>query len=268
MGSSEASPEADAVTPRVTTRPQIVVSLRSRQAENWLTRVNAYISQHSSDTSNTTTTEAFRKRIIPLRIVALTGMGNTTDAEQLLNQKSVSPAQMLDIVEKLTWFLAATADEERQRIASFQRLVIQQLERRRDELSAEQSQLLDQSLISTYAATGEIGKTVELAKQLSVQFAKDADKQRELAELLSEIPKPEAVSLTKQCWRRVESLTKPGSLDWLTARKEVLRACVRLDQLDEARKLIQVTKVLYPDLGSEPLKAQFEAIERDLKVRK
>ena len=268
MESSEISPAADAGTPRVTTRPQVVVSSRSRQADNWLTRVTAFVTQHSSDASNATTTEVFRKRIIPLRIVALTGMGNTTDAEQLLNQKSVSPAQMLDIVEKLTWFLAATADEERQRIASFQRLVIQQLNRRRDELSAEQSQLLDQSLISTYAATGEIGKTVELAKRLSVQFAKDADKQRELAQLLSEIPKPEAVSLTKQCWRRVESLTKPGSLDWLTARKEVLRACVRLDQFDEARKLIQLTKVLYPDLGGEPLKAQFGAIERDLKVRK
>ena len=268
MESSEISPAADAGTPRVTTRPQIDITSRCRQAENWLTQVTAFVSQHASDLSNETTMEAFRKRIIPLRIVAFTGMGRITDAEQLLNQKSVAPAQMLDVVEKLAWFLAGTAAEERKRIDSFQRLVVQQLDRRRDELSAEQCQFLDQCLISTYAATGEIGKTVELAKRLSEQFAKDADKQRELAQLLSETPKPEAVSLTKQCWRRVESLTKPGSLDWLTARKEVLRACVRLDQFDEARKLIQVTKVLYPDLGGEPLKAQFEAIERDLKVRK
>ena len=268
IGSSEISPAADAGSPRATARLQVDISSRCRHAESWLTRVTAFASQHAADVSNASTMEEFRKRTAPLRIVALTGMGNTADAEQILSQKSVSPAQMLDVVDKLTWFLAATAADEQKRISSVLRLVIQQLDRRRDELSAEQCQLLDQYLIRAYAATGEIVKTVDLAKRLSEQFAKDADKQRELARLLSEIPKPEAVSLTKQCWRRVESLTKPGSLEWLTARKEVLTACIRLDQFDEAHKLIQLTKVLYPDLGGEPLKAQLEAIERDLQSRK
>ena len=268
MGSSENSPVAeDALGPRVTGR-QVGIASRCRQAEHWLTRVTAFVRQHGSDVSNSATTEAIQKRIIPLRIVAMSGMGNTADAERILGEQSVSPAQMLEIVEKLTWFIAATAAEERTSIASLQRLVIQQLDRRRDELSAEQGQLLDQCLISAYAATGEIGKTVELAKRLSEQSAKDPDKQRELAQLLSKIPKTEAISLTKQCWRRVESLTKPGSQEWLTARKEVLTACIRLEQFNEARKLIQLTKVLYPDLGGEPLKAHFEAIERDLKARK
>ncbi len=268
MGSSEISPIAEAGTARISTQPQASIVSRCRQAEDWLTRVAAFVSQQGSDLSNATMTDAFQKKMIPLRIVALSGMGNTADAERILDQKSVSPAQMLDVVEKLTRFVGATSAAEQKRIASLQRLVIQRLDQRRDELSAEQCQLLDQCLISAYATSGEIGKTVELAKRLSEQFAKDADKQRELAQLLSEIPKPEAVSLLKQCWRRVESLTKPGSQEWLTARKEVLAACIRLGQLDEARKLIQLTKVLYPDLGGEPLKAQFEAIERDLKVRK
>ena len=263
MASSENPPDADAVTSR-DTGPQSGISLRCREAEHWLARVTAFVTQLASDSSNATTTEAFRQRMIPLRIVALTGMGNTTEAERILGQKLVSAVQMLEIVKKLTGFVAAA--DERNRIASVLRIVIQQLDRRRDELSPEQGRLLDQCQTSVYAATGQIGKTVELVKRLSELSAKDVDKQRELAQLLSDMPDPEAISLVKQCWRRVESLTKPGSLEWLTARKEVLRASVRLDQFDDARKLLQVTKVLYPDLGGEPLKAQFEAIERELKT--
>ncbi len=267
MGPSEISPIVDAATPRVT-GPQVGISSRCRQAEHWLTRVSAFVSQHGSDVSTAKAMKAFQQRTTPLLIVALTGMGNTADAERLLSEKSVSPVQMLDIVEKLNWFVAATTDEERNRITALQRLVIEQLDRRRDELSQDQHQLLDQCLIRVYAATGQIGKTLELAKRLSEKSAKDVDKQREIAQLLSGLQNTEAAALMKQSWRRVESLTKPGSLEWLTARKEILQACVRLGQLEEARKLIQVTKVLYPELGGEPLKAQFEAIERDLRVRK
>ena len=264
---SQTSPVTDAATVRKT-EPQAGLSSRCRQAENLLAQVKEFLDQRGADLSNATMTEGFRQRVIPLRVVALTGMGNTAEAERILSQKSVAPVQMLDIVDKLTRFVTATTGEERNRISALQRIVVQQLDRRRDELSPEQSQLLDQCLVSVYAETGQIGKTLELVKRMSEKSAKDVDKQRELAQLLSVIPNPEALTLMKQCWRRVESLTKPGSLEWLTARKEVLRVSVRLDQLDDARKLLQVTKVLYPDLGGEPLKAQYEAIERDLKVRK
>ena len=263
----EVSPIVDPATPHVGGTPA-GISTRCRQAEHWLSRVSAFVSQHGSDVAKAKSMESFQQRTVPLLIVALSGMGNTADADRLLREKTLSAVQLLDVVEKLTWFVAATAEEERNRMTAMQRLVIQILDGRRDDLSPEQRQLLDQCLIRVYATTGEIGKTLELAKRLSDKSAKDVDKQTELAQLLSGLQSPEAATLMKQCWRRVESLTKPGSIEWLTARKEILQACVRLGQLEEARKLFQVTKVLYPDLGGDPLKAYFEAIERDLTVRK
>ena len=51
--------------------------------------------------------------------------------------------------------------------------------------------------------------------------------------------------LARQCWRRVESLTKQGTPEWLNARLGVISTTVQLNELNEARKLLGITKALY-----------------------
>ena len=105
-------------------------------------------------------------------------------------------------------------------------------------------------------------------KRLASASLKDVEVQRAIAVQLSDTNDNDGLSLAQQCWRRVESLSPPGSPEWMTARLGALRATVKLKQTEEARKLLQVTKILYPDLGGEPFAGQFEALERDLPSRK
>ena len=161
-----------------------------------------------------------------------------------------------------------TRGETRDRIASLQLQVAERLATRRDELSSDDRELLDRCLTHAYVSAGRTAKAVEFGSQLAEHSAKDMDKQREIATLFADIAHADAQALSKQCWRRIESGTKAGSPEWLSARLGILKASIRLNQLDEARKLLQVTKVLYPELGGEPMKIQFDAIDKELQTSK
>ena len=60
----------------------------------------------------------------------------------------------------------------------------------------------------------------------------------------------------------MESQVKPGSLEWLEMRYQVARLCWRLGQTEECRKLLGVTRLLYPQLGDAELRTQYEQLQR------
>ena len=55
-----------------------------------------------------------------------------------------------------------------------------------------------------------------------------------------------------------------GSRDWLIARYELAACAVAMGEFDEARKLIGLTRVVYPELGGPDLKARYDALEQSL----
>jgi hypothetical protein len=186
----------------------------------------------------------------------------------MLKTASLSSIQLLSIINELTTFSVSFPNNQRIRIALFQLKLIDQLNTTRDQLSATERLGLDLCSIKTNQVAGQMTKSLEIARQLSASNPKDRDVQRELTNLLAEMDLPEATSAAKECWRRIESLTKPGSSDWMTARIAILQICLRQKQYDEGRKLLQITKVLYPELGGPTLKAQFETIEADYRKDK
>jgi hypothetical protein len=171
---------------------------------------------------------------------------------------------MLIILDRLTLFAASTTAEQQQRLTSLQRQLADRLSKHRDQLSPAELETLDRSLMKVYVSAGHFPKAVEIGTRVAEKSSKDADVQREIATLFGSSGNADAMALAKQCWRRLESLLKAGSPEWMTARLAVLNATVRLGQYDEARKLLQVTKVLYPELGGQSLKPQFEAVEKEL----
>ena len=241
---------------------------RCQQAERWLVRVISFADRKESDAVASDVSAQLRRRAAPSMIVALAGGGKTAEAEQKLDSLSASPAEMLAVLDRLTQFVATMRGEERVRLARLQFQLAERLSARREQLSTAEGELLDRSLTKAYALSGQFKKAAELAQRVAEHSLKDLGKQREIAKLFDDVENPEAQTLAKQCWRRVESLTKAGSAEWMTARLAVLKACVRLNQFEEGRKLMQVTRVLYPELGGEPLKKRFETVEKELQVGK
>ena len=240
-------------------------SSRLQQATVWLTRVNMYLELHRDEPATAASTTLLRQRAIPLQIIVLAGKGKLDEAEELLKSlKNTSPELLLAVMEGLSQFISSKSPATGDSVAALSLRAGELLGTDRDQLAPVQRSLLDQYLTTAYLATGQTAKAVNLMKSRAEQGPKDVEIQREIGLRLSSLKSPEAATLSKQCWRRVESLTKGGSAEWFVARLEVLRACLQLNQVQEGRKLLQVTKVLYPDLGGKPLADQFEAIDRAL----
>jgi predicted Zn-dependent protease len=238
-------------------------SSRLQQATVWLTRVNMYLELHRDEPATAASTTLLRQRAIPLQIIVLAGKGKVDEAEELLKSlKNTSPELLLAVMEGLSQFISSKSPATGDSVAALSLRAGELLGTDRDQLAPVQRSLLDQYLTTAYLATGQTAKAVNLMKSRAEQGPKDVEIQREIGLRLSSLKSPEAAALAKQCWRRVESLTKGGSAEWFVARLEVLRACLQLNQVQEGRKLLQVTKVLYPDLGGKPLADQFEAIDR------
>lgn len=206
-----------------------------------------------------------KQRAESLRVVALAGGGKPQEAERLVESLgAAAPRDLLLIVERLAPFVASTNRQRQTQYTALQLRVIDLLSKHRNALSREERDRLDQSLGKAYLANGQITKAVEIYEQQATATAKDPNRQREIATLLSELDQRECTVLAKQCWRRVESLTKQGTPEWLTARLGVITTSIRLNEQAEAKKLLALTRLLYPELGGSDLKPKFEAEERRL----
>ena len=271
MSSAEPGASKDANSPQEPGRLRKLLnpgySAQISRASQWLERITAYIERRNTEPDSAAIVAALRQRSDPFRIIVLSVSGNPLEAERLLKSSNATPMVLFSILEGLNRFASTKQPAERAQIASLQLKAAEQLLTQRDQFSSTQRAQLDQNLASAYIATGQIPKAIEILKRLADNSAKDVEQQRQIAHQMSEIKDPDAITLSKQCWRRVESLTKAGTTEWMTARLEVIRACVQLRQLEEGRKLLQVTKVLYPDLGGESFKAPFDAVERELNGR-
>jgi hypothetical protein len=63
----------------------------------------------------------------------------------------------------------------------------------------------------------------------------------------------------------LEAFDTAGSPAWLRTRLTVARVCLQLGEKTECEKLLKVTRILYPELGGESLKAEYAALEQELK---
>lgn len=206
-----------------------------------------------------------RRRAESLRVVAMAGNGRPTEAERMIDALALAtPRDLLVTVERLAPFIASENRQRQVQYVALQLRAIEQLSKHRQSLTREEQGQLDQAVGRAYLASGQITKAVEVYDGLAAADAKDASRQREIAILLSEFEPKECAVLARQCWRRVESLTKQGSAEWLTARLGVIDMSIRLNERPEARKLLSVTTLLYPELGGPDLKARFKAAQQKL----
>ncbi len=206
-----------------------------------------------------------RRRAESLRVVAMAGNGRPVEAERLIDSLAVAtPRDLLVTVERLAPFIASENRQRQVQYVALQLRAIEQLSKHRQALTREEQDQLDQSVGRAYLASGQITKALEVYGRLATAAVKDANRQREIATLLSEFEPKECATLARQCWRRVESLTKQGTPEWLTARLGVINTSIKLNELPEARKLLAVTTLLYPELGGPDLKARFNVTKQQL----
>jgi hypothetical protein len=96
----------------------------------------------------------------------------------------------------------------------------------------------------------EYGDAVAAYADLAREHPGDGELQESYAMLLAQGRSAEAVRGALAQWQRVEQHSRRGGPRWRRARQARIELLVRLDQPEEAAKLLRLTRLLYPDWES------------------
>jgi hypothetical protein len=221
--------------------------------------------------------EGVRRSSRPLAIVSLAGRGRYGDAEQLV--KSLSSASIGDVfavVQQLAELadpdggrtrnvtFGAAIGEVGPRLSDLRHSAIEILESRRAELAPPELRQLDTILARADLAEGRSQDAADSFAAALADRPRDKALLRQAATMLGDSGDSLAIAQAREYWRRLETLENNGSDEWFTARLHVIETSLTLGDIDEARKLLTVTRLLHPGLGGGELKAAFDALQRRL----
>jgi len=209
-----------------------------------------------------------KKLATQLRILSLAGQDRNREARQLVNQiAGDSATEVLQVLNGLSKLGDSTGPAVRGELGELQLQTALSLDRRREELSAVDRQHLDQCLAQSYLATRQPLKAMEVYAKLVKRSPRDPELLATAAELLMEIGTTDSLRRAKQHWRSLESLHAAGDPRWLEARYHVARCCFLLQQDAECSRLVNLTRLLYPQGGGADLRSRFAELERELAGR-
>ncbi|MBW3540011.1 MAG: hypothetical protein KY476_07070 [Planctomycetes bacterium] len=219
----------------------------------------------SSDSAVVSRRQTLLHRTTQLRIISLAGQAKYNEAAALIERTTASsPAELLSVLDGLSRAAEGASSTIRFRIAQLQLRAAGELEGRRNELSAAERVMLDRSLAEAHTTAGQPQKALAIYETLVEASPRDVGLRRELADQLVRCGTRECLEKARQHWRKLEAAEAPGSESWLEARYHVARTALLLEEREECRRLVTITRLLYPDLGGERLSGLFEELEREL----
>ncbi len=199
-----------------------------------------------------------------LQVISLAGQGKFQPARKLLQQLSVAgPAELLRILDGLA---PLQSDERRDPFRELGELQLEaalKLDEHRAELSKVDQRRLDECLARGYFAAGQPQRGFEIYDKLLQKLPRDRELLLAYAGLLARCGSSECRNQAVSVWRKLEALHEPGSRDWYPVRYELCKALLAAGQPAEARKLLQVTRLVFPKPEDEALQKRFADLEAE-----
>ncbi|MBS0265237.1 MAG: hypothetical protein JSS02_25110 [Planctomycetes bacterium] len=222
------------------------------------------VSPEASDAESTTRRVHLQTTVRQMQVVSLAGQGKYPAARKLLKQLSAaSPTQLLSILDGLSPLQANNQQDPFRDLGELQLEVAQQLETHRSELTVADQRRLDACLARGFLATGETQRAFAIYDKLIAAAPRDRDLMLTYASLLSRSDRPDSRKQAVVIRRKIEALHEPGSPDWYPARLELCRALLAAGDAAEARKLLQVTRLVFAPPGDPQLVQQFTDLETE-----
>jgi len=194
-----------------------------------------------------------------LRIVTLTGRGDTAAATELLKSTVLLNQDRLSgILSGLSSVAEYLPADQRRNVGTIQLQATQHAGLNPADLSEEQIDTFGPIVASAYEMTGQPSLAIETLSRILSKQPKDVAMRRRVAELLLTTQKPTDIAAAQLQFRKLESSLKAGSPDWMDARIHVIESAILLKNFDDAKKLLKVTQLLYPNPGTDNLKRRLK----------
>ena len=123
-----------------------------------------------------------------------------------------------------------------------------------------QKRLLDLTYARSLVTAGRGDDARAAFKQLVETYPRDGRIHEEYAMLLGQSAKPDERQQALAQWRKLERGSKAGSPRWFKAKYHLAELLLATGDKEAAAKLIDVTAVLYPELGGAEWKSQFQQL--------
>jgi hypothetical protein len=185
-----------------------------------------------------------------LYIVALARNGKASEARAIAADLGKLPAASLlesaDQLDRLLMLAPASTDGQRE-IGQLALAILARLDSRRNELDASTLARIEAYRAAALAAVGDRPAALALYKQLVIQSPDDGDVHERHARLLAASDDAAELRGALASWQAVERRSRRGSPRWRRARHARIELLNRAGERTEADKLLQLTRLLYPD---------------------
>lgn len=199
-----------------------------------------------------------------LRVVSLAGQRRYPAAEEVLAQlASSSPSEMLSIIDGLSTLVAEAQSQTQPRyhLGELQLHAALNLQKHRSQLSVTDQQRLDRCIAEAYVAAGRYEDAATQFRDQLKSSPQNAPLLTGYAHLLLRFKQPDKTQEAQSVWKQIEAQQKAGSAGWFEARYQSARCELLLGKPDQALKLINVTRALYPQLGSPEMQEKFQDLQ-------
>ena len=132
-------------------------------------------------------------------------------------------------------------------------------------LSRQQAIEIRELRAEAFANSGQTTKAVALYEQLLQEAPENRNYLNRLSTLLEMCNNRKHWEKAYALWKGRVGKEKQGTEAWLEARYHLAKAGMNLDRLEEARKIVQVTLLLYPNIGSKDLQDRYRKLAEQLK---
>jgi hypothetical protein len=272
--SRDAGPLLDAQQSEVAVRlARILLRKTSPQfetADRLLARVAASMAPRDEGTAESEPTDAASQRTQlrslarQLQVISLAGQGKFQPARKLLGQLSVSdPTELLRVLDGLAPLKVDTQQDPFRELGMLQLEAALKLDEHRVKLSKGDQRRLDECLARGYFAIGQPQRGFEIYDSLLQKSPRNRELLLEYAGLLGRCGGSECLAQAVSVWRRLDGLYEPGSRDWFPMRYALCKALLDAGQQAEAKKLLQVTRLVFPKPEDERLQKRFAELEAE-----
>jgi len=229
-------------------------------------------SSERSETSVSQTAQEIKKwngisnQALRLQIIALAGQGNPSAAQSLVESlETAGTDELLSVLNGVSQINLDLTPEARRELGMLQLKSAEKLLSRRDELKPQQIKRLDLCLAEAYLAIDQPIRALEYYQALLKQSPNDLSLVKQVALLLERCGTKQCLQQAAQKWQSLIAAEKPGTLPWLDIRLHIIQTSFDSGNEAEAKKLLGVTKLLYPDLGNPDMKSRYEEMQARIK---
>jgi len=212
--------------------------------------------------------ETLDQSAVQLQLLLLASQKKLPEARELLQQRArENSASLLNILATLTDLTSRLELTNRHELGALQRMTVNELATQRKEMTPEQQFLLDKASLQASLALQDWSGAVRTLEDLHKEHPRDASLLRQLINASMQRGTQEDLKRAREAWNQLEQLETAGSPGWIEARLQIARLLSDSGDLATARKLLAVTRTLYPRMGTPELKQMSDQLWQELQTR-